>query len=150
MRKKADLVIINVKLKGKASDSSSSTFSALSVRNKSPLFRPPMMSPPVKGVTRLISPPPITVSAPSTSSQAHALESTFLSEPMELQQPARSQVTQECIDLTLTEQAQQGFLHECKVVSSEHHDPLLEEIETPFTQHVSSDDDQTRQEHVHE
>ena len=76
----------------------------------------------------------------------------FLSEPMELQ-PARSQVTQECIDLTLTEQAQQGFLHECKVESSEHHDPLLEEIEprTPFTQHsVSSGDDQTRQEHVHE
>ena len=108
------------------------------------------MSPPVKGVTpRLIS-SPITVSAPSTSSRAHTLESTSLSEPMELQQPARSQVTQECIDLTLTEQAQQGFLHECKVVSSEHHDPLLEKIETPSLSSVSSGDDQTRQEHVHE
>lgn len=41
-----------------------------------------------------------------------------------------------------------------KIVSSEHHDPLLEETETPetpFTQHsVSSGDDQTRQEHVYE
>ena len=73
---------------------------------------------------------------------------------MELQQPARLQVPQECIDLTdnpLTEQAQKGALHEFKIVSSEHHDPLLEETEPPFTQHsVSSGDDQTWQEHVHE
>ena len=120
------------------SDSSSSISSAFFKQS-------PLLSPPVKSATpRLISPPPVTVNAPSTSGYAQS-KSTSSSEQMGISYQARSS-EQQYVDLT-GEQAQEPVLQEQEdaidLQSVSANDETL--ISQPTVS--VSDDDQT-QEHV--
>ena len=114
------------------SDSSSSTSSK----------RSPLLSPPVKSATpRLISPPPLTVNAPTTPGRAES-KSTSSSEPMGMlfQASTCTSEPQQCIDLT-GDQAQVALQEQEATQSVDATDK-----ETPIVQPtVVSGGDQTRE-----